>query len=266
MDWADLTRRTIVPTLHLVETEHCLIFSAWNASNDQALANVCEQMYGALRKQFNLAPSESVWIGKCPVYLFWETDHVRRFIAEVDQMAGRDPSVLRSDGYHATQGRFAYIVIGGVRKFGSSLPEATTRFYEVLVHEGTHAFMNRFISSQNLPRWIEEGLADFMAATLVPNCRASRKHIEGARLALRQPDSAVRLFDKTDLTSSEYGIAQSLVRYLIQLDAGAFIRLVELVKRGESERAALSEAYGLSREQLLRNWAAYSQRALARVP
>ena len=264
LDWADQTRRTIVPTMHLVETAHFLMFSAWNSSNDAALARVCEQMYESLRKQFNLAPSETVWIGKCPVYLFWETAHFRRFIEEVDQIAERDKSAARSDGYHATQGRFSYIVINGVRDFGASHEAATTRFYEVLVHEGTHAFMNRYLSNRPLPRWVEEGLADFMAAQVVPNCRATRKHVEGARLALREPQTAARLFDKTDLTSADYGLAQSAVRFLIQIDARAFIEFVAALKRGESDRLALAEALGFSREQMLRDWIRFCGRAAVR--
>ena len=43
--YADRTQRTIVPTLHLVETEHFLIFTAWNPSHDASLADVAERMY-----------------------------------------------------------------------------------------------------------------------------------------------------------------------------------------------------------------------------
>jgi len=262
-DWADQTRRTIVPTMHLVETAHFLIFSAWNSANDQALAKVCEEMHAMLRRQFNISPSEPIWIGKCPIYVFWDPSHFRRFTTEVDRVSLTKNSAMRSDGYNASRGTLSYIVINGVREFGTTQQEATTRFYEVLAHEGTHAFLNRFISSRSMALWVEEGLADHLAATLVPASGSSRKHVEGARYALRRPSAAARLLDKTELTSMEYGIAQSLVRYLIQRDSRAFIRFVEIMKRGASQDRAMAEAYGFNREEFLDQWAMFSQRSLA---
>jgi hypothetical protein len=264
MEWAEQTRLTIAPTLHLVETEHFLIFSAWNPSNDAALARICEEMFAKLRAQFNLAKTEPVWIGKCPIYIFWEPAHFLRFTKEIDRVSWSNSSASHADGYHATRGAFAHIVISGVRDFGDSRPEATRRFYEVLVHEGTHAFMNRLISNRPLPRWVEEGLADFMAATLVPMSDATHKHVEGARHALRQPNAIPRLFDKKELTAIDYGIAQSLVRYLIQTNANGFVQFVSLLKKGAGESEALAGAYGWSRNELIRNWTIYAQRTPGR--
>ena len=247
--------------MHLVETEHFLIFSAWNPSNDRALAKVCEEMYEKLHQQFNISRTEPVWIGKCPIYIFWEPAHFLRFTAEVDRVSRSNSSASHADGYHATRGSFSHIVINGVRDFGASQPEATRRFYEVLVHEGAHAFLNRYISSRSLSRWIEEGLADYMAATLVPMSEASRKHLEGARYGLRRPSAVSRLFEKTELSSIDYGIAQSLVRYLIQTNTDAFITFVQSMKQGTRESDALASAYGLSRSELVRNWSLFVQRS-----
>ena len=262
LEWGEQTRLTIAPTMHLVETEHFLVFSAWNTLHDPALAKVCEEMYSLLRRQFNLAVTEPVWIGKCPIYIFWEPAHFLRFTAEVDRVSRSNSRASHADGYHATRSAFAHIVINGVRDFGSSQTEATRRFYEVLVHEGTHAFLNRYISGGSIAPWVEEGLADFIAATLVPMSEASRKHIEGARDGLRRPNLAARLFGKTELTSTDYGIAQSLVRYLIQTNAKAFIRFVGSMKKGATETDALAEAFGWSPGQLLKKWGAFAKRAL----
>ncbi|MBM3838036.1 MAG: hypothetical protein FJ398_08730 [Verrucomicrobia bacterium] len=264
MDWAEQTRQTIAPTMHLVETEHFLIFSAWNPSNDAALGRICEDMFARLRAQFNLAKTDPVWIGKCPIYIFWEPAHFLRFTEEVDRVSRSNASASHADGYHATRGAFSHIVISGVRDFGDTKAEATRRFSEVLVHEGTHAFMNRLISSRSVARWVEEGLADFMAATLVPASDASRKHIEGARYALRQPSAVSRLFDKKELSAIDYGIAQSLVRYLIRTNANAFIQFVTAMKKGASELEALAGAYRLSRHELIRNWSAFARQATVR--
>lgn len=264
LQWAEKTRTTIAPAMHLVETQNFLIFSAWDASHDKALGNVCEEMNAKLRKQFNLQPNESAWAGKCPVYVFWRKADFRRFATEVDQSPVTQSKIARTDGYHATRGWFAYIVISGIQDFGNPATSATTRFYEVLVHEGTHGFMSRFMGHRPMPLWIEEGLADYMAATLVPTSVASRKYLDGTRYALATPNVVSSVFDKKDFVSIDYGIAQSLVRYLIAIDSHAFVRLVERLKQGVSDEKALGECFGISRAELVRRWTKYSKQYRAR--
>ena len=265
MKLAENTRRTIVPTMHLVETEHFLIFSAWNVSNDTALAVLCEQMFQKLAQQFNIPGSESVWVGKCPIYLFWEPAHYARFIAEVDQSQKLDPNMAHANGYHASREEFSYVVINGVAAFGANQEQAKIKFYHVLVHEGPHAFLHRYLSERPMPLWMEEGLAEYVAACLVPQSAANRDYLTATRTALRSAENVRHLLGKKDdLTATEYGVAQSLVRFLVAQDRVAMIRFVELLKKGKSEEAALADAYHISNAQLIRGWALFWQHALAR--
>lgn len=266
LELGEKMREGIATSTHLVETEHFLIFSEWNRMNDGGLNKICEEMYEKLRTQFNLATTESVWIGKCPIYLFWEPAHFTQFISGVDQSKLLDPGTAHADGYHATRGRFAYIVINGVRNFGASRNEALQRLYEVLVHEGTHAFVNRYVSDRSLPLWLEEGLADYMAASLVPQSQANKKFADAARYGLKKPEAIASLLEKKkDLTSMEYGLAQSLVRCLVQQNSRTFIHFVELLKQGISQQQAFEDAYHVSRAELLRSWAQFWQRNLPRI-
>ena len=255
MAWAETARRTIVPTMHLVESEHFLIFSAWNPSNDRPLRNVCEDMYAKLSQQFNVAPTESVWIGKCPIYVFWKTQDFKRFAAQVDRTSRRNADVSHAAGYHASRGRFAHIVLNGANDFGRTRELAIQRFYEVLVHEGTHAFMNRYLTGRSIPVWVEEGLADFMAATLVPQSDANSKYLQATRHALASGRDVSRILDKKHLSYLDYGVAHSLVRHMISGNSPAFLRFVVLMKQGNGEAYALREAFGATRNDLLRNWA-----------
>jgi hypothetical protein len=262
---AEKTQRTIVSTLHLVETPHFLIFSAWNPGNDPSLADVCERMYQMLCQQFSVPANELVWIGKCPIYLFWEPQHYERFISEVDGSRALDANMSHVNGYHASKGAFSYVVINGVAGFGSNQEQAKTRFYHVLVHEGTHAFMHHYVSEQPLPLWVEEGVADFVAATLVPNSEANRTYITASEEAVRKPEMLSRVLTRTqDLTSTEYGLAQSLVRFLVAQNRGAMIQFVALMKRGRSEEVAFTEAYHATEQDFKREWLAYWERAAGR--
>ena len=169
-----------------------------------------------LSQQFAVPANELPWAGKCPIYLFWEPRHYERFIAEVDKSRELDSNMSHANGYHASKGAFEYVVISGVAGFGNNLELAKTRFYHVLVHEGTHAFMHRYVSEQPLPLWVEEGIAEFVAATLVPNSEANRTYITASQEAAKKPEMLSRVLEKKqDFTPAEYGVAQSLVRYLV---------------------------------------------------
>jgi hypothetical protein len=156
-------------------------------------------------------------------------------------------------------------VINGVAAFGANQEQAKIKFYHVLVHEGTHAFLHRYLSERPMPLWVEEGLADYVAASLVPQSAANRDYITATRTALRSPEKVRRLLDKKDdLTAPEYGVAQSLVRFLVTQDRVGMIRFVELLKQGNSEEAALTDAYHISNAELVRRWALFWQHGLAR--
>lgn len=262
LDWGETARRTIVPTMHLVETDHFLIFTAWHRENDGLLANLCERMYTLLSQQFRVARNESVWIGKCPIFIFWEEGHYDRFIAEVDGSLALDAAMAHANGYHATRGQLAYIVINGVSSFGATVEQQKAEFCHVLAHEGTHGFLDRYVSRASLPAWLEEGLAEYIAASLVPESRANRQYLSATLSGLRDPQSVRRLLDKKEhFTSTEYGIAHSLVRCLVQQDREAMVRLLHLLKNGEKEEDALAKAYRANREQFLQTWARTWQRA-----
>lgn len=264
-EFAEKTRQTIAPTMHVVESDHFLVCSAWNRSYDNSLANLCERMYQRLSEQFSLPRQESVWIGKCPIYLFWDPSHFSRFVAEVDKSKKVNAAATHASGYHAARGPFSYIVINGVSEFGKTLPEATAEFYHVLVHEGTHAFLNRYVSDRTLPLWVEEGTADFVAATLVPESAVNRVYVDATRRALKRPELVHKLFEEEkELSPLQYALSQSVVRFLVARDRVAMVHFIELMKKGESEETALMRAYHASRGDLIRAWTQYWEASLKR--
>jgi len=244
--WGDKTRDTIVKSMHLVETDHFLIYSAWNRSNDAALKQICERIYAALCNQFAIPRGQNIWAGKCPIYVFWEKEHFQTFCMDVDQVAKRSPRLLNAAGYNSHRGSFTYLVLNKVR---------TKRwFYELLVHEATHAFLARYLTNIHVVPWVNEGLADYMAAELVPGCWAKRKYVEATREAVRTKRGVAHVFNGVGTSAFDYGIAQSFVRYLIHRNRKAFIRFVTLLKEGKNHDQALQEAYGLTRRAFMKAW------------
>ncbi len=256
--------RDIVPAMHLIETPHFLIYSAWSARDDNVLKMKYEKLYRALCRRFKIDYRENIWIGKLPVYAFWRQDNFVKFSALV---TGVPPEVaLRAGGYagYKKQGSavFRFVALGAVWRGRMTRAMAQTRFYEVLVHESTHAFMGRYINERRIPNWVDEGIAETMAATLVPQSHAARKIKVLTKLAAGSGAPVESIFDVGNIPMSRlhYGMAQSLVRYLYQKNSAAFIAFIEKLKEGVSDRDALQSTYNISREKLVREWKAAALR------
>jgi len=248
------------PSIHRIETPHFVIYSDWKRSNDRALAGICEKMYRAMCSQFGIGPDQNLWAGKCPVYIFWAGKNYRKFTTEVDQR-----NMDKAAGYCTwNSSGFVYIVMNRVKQKGMSTARAKTRFYEVLVHEATHGFLARYISNRSIPSWLNEGLADYIAATLVPRCSATRKHRDAAKEAVKEGKSIGHVFRQVGLNSFDYGIAQSLVRYLIARNRKGIAKLVTLIKQGATEAEALKQVYKLDHDRLAKAWYKAVSRSLRR--
>ncbi len=239
------------PKTHLVETDHFLLYSPWDKSADRQLRDICEKLYKALCKQFDIDPKENIWVHKCALYVFDDTAHFERFCKEVDKIGNP-----KAGGYCAwNSAGMVYIVM-------NKCP-TRDRFYEVLVHEGTHGFISRYRNNRHIPIWVNEGLAELMAATLVPGCYAETNYVHATRAALRDGKDVRGVFDTVRLEAFDYGIAQSFVRFLIARNRKAFPEFFTLLKtEGKTEADALHEAYKLTREDLVRQWAKTAAKGL----
>lgn len=250
-DWADKAR-AFVPSLHTVETPNFFIYSAWDRNNDKPLSETCERMYKAMCQQFDIPPDQNIWVGKCAVFVFWETSHFKRFSTEVCTYG--NPDAAGYCGYNSEG--MVFIVMGPAR--------TKTWFYEVLVHEATHGFISRYLSNRGIPMWLNEGLADYMAGNLVPGALAGSRPIDATKKAVKEKIDVSRVLKNVELEAFDYGIAQSFVQYLIARDRKAFIKLVTLLKEGRSEEEAMKQAYNLTSEQFLRAWTAAAIEAVQR--
>ncbi len=164
-EWAKQTKE-FVRTLHLIDTPHFSIYSAWNTGNDRALREICENMYTTLCKQFNIPPTENIWVHKAAVFIFWEKAHYTKFCTDVHKRG--NPAAAGYCGWYGDG--FVFIVMGPAR--------STRQFYELLVHEGTHGFIARYRSNRTIPKWVNEGRAEYMSAVLVKNSYSARQYID----------------------------------------------------------------------------------------
>lgn len=264
IDWSIESAKAmkkLAPSTHIIETEHFIICSAWAKSDDKALKTIYEKLYKALCNQFNIDKDENVWVGKLPVFAFWKKNEFMSFMAgplEIDGPLERIGGLCGTRG--SKSGMVTFVCLGPV-DVGGDKSKSKTWFFELLVHETTHGFVGRYINSTNIPNWVNEGLAETMASTLVPHCGAVEKFKQASQ-GIGQGQSPKGIFDcqNIPLNAFSYGAAQSAVRYLISVDRRKFIKFVTLLKEGKSDSNALESAYGFDRNKMVTQW----QKSLAR--
>jgi hypothetical protein len=250
--------KQIAPKTHEIETDHFVIYSAWSRRDDRVLKRVYENLYDKLTEQFDLPEEEHIWIGKLPVYAFWERDDFVKFNIDVTGIT-KSADDKQPGGYAGRRGLFQYVVLGAVKE-GRSDSHAKTWFQELLVHESTHAFNARYFSQRGLPSWVDEGIAETIASEIVSDSNASYK-LRSAHRDIKNNENVgrvKRVFGKGNipLDGFYYGVSQSMVRYLISRDRMKFIDFVKGIKEGKDPEAALKETFGYeSYEDFARDWA-----------
>jgi hypothetical protein len=239
-EYADKVK-TFAPGLRTVETPHFRIYSTFPTSDDKPLTETVEGMYVALCGQFDIPAKDNIWVGKCTLFLLAKDEDYVKFTKEVDKA-----NLVSAGGYcsHYSMG-MVYVIMR---------PCSTrTRFYEVLVHEHTHGFLARYLSDKEIPSWLNEGLADLMAAKLVPGCYAQKLVVNSTKTVIKEKKDISYIFEKVK-ESFDYGVAQSLVQFLIARDRAGFIKLITEIKQGVEEEQALKDVYKLSHTELLKAW------------
>lgn len=232
-----------------VRTQHFLIFTNWDRVDDPWLEQQLEGAYQLLCREFNVGPEQTVFVGRLPVYMFDHPDQMIAYARDFDRFDASD-SVA---GYHAKRS-------GGFNKLVMSKPRATQQvglhmarrmWARTLTHEFVHAFLARYRGEGTLPRWLDEGLAEMLAESIM-----IRPHgVETARTIARRGISVAEIFDDGNMPGGHlYPVMMSMANGLYQRDAARFVEMVDRIKSGEPAEAALQELFGVNYQQLEHLW------------
>lgn len=248
--FGEKVREVISRRMDLVETEHFLIWTDWTKQTRSHLGAWCEAMYDALCVQFNLDPTEPVFLAKCPVFCFRAKPRFLKFSRLFDGYDGRNATGYTRSIEQSGHVHMALLLRG-------STQDDFDRFATTLVHEGTHAFVHRLYSTRLIPPWVNEGLADWMAERVLgERCPTGENAALLARQYVLYDWPIGDLLRRTEpIAVHEYPLAHSLVAYLEHRAPGSIAEFVRFLKEGSATSAALDEAYGgLTLDQLERDW------------
>ena len=229
------------------ETPHFYLYSTFTSKgDDEFFRNTATRMYELLCKQFAIKPEPVVWVDKLPIFAFSTKAQYAAFC----NVIGKGDLGARTAGFMSTSGVAGHAYIAMCCSFqrqsaSGQLTDAwdPSWFGEIMVHEGTHAFMTRYLTSRRLPTWLNEGIAEYMAGTLVKNSEADRRRVRALQAFVAGTYNPMPVFDEVKTGGHDYGISYALTSYLIQKDANAFRHFIQLIKRGTPEEEALKLAY-----------------------
>jgi hypothetical protein len=235
-------------TFDTLETKHFLIFTDWDSRDDDFLKTNFEEAYNAVSRQFEIPVTDNVFVGKLPVYMFAQFNDFARFTDSIGFLGQPTPRALR--GYYEGQANGSGRMI--MYKPGAEdLEEAKKEWAHCLVHEFTHAFVARYRTNARMPRWLNEGVAEVIAAKSFP---FPGTYPYAQRMAIEH-QSADALFDDDVMPSGEwYPVMQTMVELLIAQDHSAFKKMFDAIKDGTDGEVALKKYFGIDYTQLMAVW------------
>lgn len=234
------------------ESDHFILFSDLDTRVRRAILDWLEDLRTKLSDKFGLDAKARLWDGKCLVLVFARQEFLADFARKFDNHNAQRPR-----GYFVLESRTAkgprLVHIAAYQPVNGG----NEALQEVLVHETTHAIIELYQKSAEIPLWVHEGLAEYMTTLINPALRV-KKAAEAHRVASATPYEPIRdLFNSrfSAANMAAYSISITLVECLQSIDAGGVMKLVTFIKQGVEPEAALGKAYpGLNYEELERRW------------
>ena len=127
-------------------------------------------------------------------------------------------------------------------------------FAGVIVHETTHGFLHRYKSGQFVPSWLNEGIADWVAMTVVRSDNGVRNKVKAGLERMRRLGTlGGDFFTAQYIAREQYGMAVAIVDYLLRRNPKGFREMIEGIK-GRKWQAASKKTIASRR----RSWSTSS--------
>jgi hypothetical protein len=230
--------------LRLQERKYFLFYSDLPEMEAARCVALLERMYAKLVELFPVEKGRNIWRGKALVFVFLRIEdyHLYERLAESNDPAGS---------------------FGMTHCFGDGMVHMAfyrypdeMQFSHLLVHESVHGFLHRYRSPIRIPSWINEGLADDLAARLVANPRRPQFIGPLVRIGLAQHNNNLGdFFTARHIDGWQYPIAETLTTWLIHKDSRGYLDFINGIKDGKSWEESLKVNMKLSKDRMMSEYA-----------
>jgi hypothetical protein len=234
--------------MQLIETKFFLFYTDMPTKTVGVYVQYLDDMYNMLCKAFGFPPGKNIWRGKCVVLAFQTPASFHAFEA----------TIMNNPNSQGAQG--ICHSFGSGRVVMACYKGSTVEFFAtVLVHETAHGFMHRYKSTINMPNWIDEGVADWVAGQVVKADTEVKDRQRDAVAQIRQTGVLSQGFFAAGgrLERWEYGLASSMVELLLGPNSSSgpkYRELIDSIKEGIDPEEALRKAYGFGFVELAQKY------------
>lgn len=265
--------------LKLTETPHFLVYYDVRPADGEACAKALERAYAVTDRIFATKTSlKNVFHGKAVVFIIERAGDATKLSSggALPSGSGRrfrtpaaDDATLQDFGTHAIPGSIAcssdgnvQIVIcrhpddGAAAGFNGDGRTEEERFARGLVHRAVQGYLFRYRTSEPLPAWVRDGMAQTMATSLVPLNVHEAPPAVVAKAELWRRGGPGNFFTAESLFEAQFAVAETLANFMIGANRPAYMKFVDGLKDGKSWRESLEDNYGTTRGRLLRAYGA----------
>lgn len=242
MKFAADTQQKMGKELRLNETKYFLFYSELSKKEAENWSGVLDRMYVKLAEMFAVDKDINIMRGKALVFVFQRREDYVRF-----QALMHNTDAGESDGMCHTFGN-GMVHIAFYRQPDEVL------FAHVLVHESVHGFIHRYKTPHNVPVWVNEGLAEWIATQLVPRREKPQDIHAFVKVILRQNGGTGRLLEAQGLRGWQYPVAEMLTTFMIERNRKGYVAFVKAMKDGMPWQEALATHYKSTPEKLIHDF------------
>jgi hypothetical protein len=255
--------------MRLYETKRFLFFSDISPQMISTLfVPQLDQMYVKLCWLYGMDTNTNIFRGKAVIVAYANKES---FVTFEDAIYHNPMSSFPAQG-------LAHQSSNGDVLISCYLGSQVTYFASVLVHETAHGFTHRFKSSARVPSWLNEGISDWVAGTVVTQDNGVRNRVRAAVQQMQSTHSlGGDLFAAEQIAPWQYGVVASMVDFLVKYtppspargrnsskarrakpqETACFHALLEGIKEGTPWVQALQQAYGMTPEELAQRYGEY---------
>ena len=240
------------------ETERFIVCSNLPTQQVGPYIRKLDAMQAMMCRLYGMSPNERIWVSKHFVFIFLSEDDFIDFehtFMAVNVTKGANQGICRGEG---TGDVITAVWFGKQGSTGLTNRQLHDRFSFTLVHEASHGFMHRYKTPVLLPTWINEGLAEWTAHTILPgNFVGKVKHQAGLDMLRTQKSFGGNSFWEGDGSGAiwssppQYGAAASITDFMIKSNGQAYVEFIKGLKKGLTWQESLQESYQVTPQELV---------------
>jgi hypothetical protein len=229
-------------TMKFRETAYFLFYTDLPDAEVELISRRLDAMYRELCKAFGIRAGKNIWRGKCVIVAFYRKQDFMTF--EIQIMKHTPEGTVQGLMHGNYRGRCITACYRG---------DAFDYFAQVLVHETSHGFVHRYFSTAQLPSWVNEGMADWIANMVVPVAKHIRRKQADAVARLRTTRTlGGNFFTAVSIDPWQYGVASHLTEFMLRGGNGLkYRRFIDDMKKGFTWQESLKRNYGVDEKGLI---------------